>query len=61
MRNIKRMAHRRTQLSQLKLIAKTENYSKVTHVTEMELAMSEFKKASLSFNYPEKKSFRRNE
>ena len=57
----KRMAQRRAQLSQLKMIAETESYSKVPHVTEMELAISEFKKASLSFDYPEKKYLKRHE
>ena len=51
----KRLAQCRIELSRLKMLAHPEKYTKLQHMNQMKIAMSELKQVSLSFKYPEKK------
>ena len=50
----KDIAQCRIQLSKQKVFDKIEGYSKVQHMNQMKIAMSELKEVSASFKYPEK-------
>ena len=49
----KQLAKCRMELSGLKMAADPDSYTKVHHMKEMKIAMSELKQVSLSFKYPE--------
>ena len=53
--HIKKMALIRMQLSQLNMQVHPENYTKVQHMAQMEIAISELMQVSDSFKYPEMK------
>ena len=50
----KDIAQCRIQLSKQKVFDKIEGYSKVQHMNQMKIAMSELKEVSASFKFPEK-------
>ena len=50
----KRIAQCRIQLSKNKMLGDPDNYTKLQHMTQMKIAMSELKQVSASFKYPEK-------
>ena len=51
----KRMGQCRIKLSQLKDFGDQNQSSKLNHMEQMDIAVSEFKQASLCFDYPERK------
>ena len=51
----KRMGQCRIKLSQLKDFGDQNQNSKLNHMEQMDIAVSEFKQASLCFDYPERK------
>ena len=53
-RHLKHQAQTRILLSQLRQVIDSESYSKFDHMTEVEKAFSEFRQASMHFDYPEK-------
>ena len=53
-RHLKHQAQTRVLLSQLRQVIDSESYSKFDHMTEVEKAFSEFRQASMHFDYPEK-------
>ena len=55
--HLKHQAQTRIQLSQLKQLINSENYSKMEYMTQMEKAFCELQQASIYFDYPEKKNF----
>ena len=50
----KEIAQCRIQLSKQKMIDRSEGYTKLQHMNQMKIAMSELKEVSASFRYPEK-------
>ena len=53
-RHLKHQAQTRILLSQLRQVIDSDSYSKFDHMTEVEKAFSEFRQASMHFDYPEK-------